>query len=115
VETIFAAGVVDERVSGAILAHQRQSFVDARLLERYHPEPYHGRTVFYSAASPVPGGLRDQRFDRTDPARGWDAVCDDLDLVVVPGHHLSVLDPPNVEVIARHLTATLPRLAPNRP
>ncbi|GAA4532067.1 beta-ketoacyl synthase N-terminal-like domain-containing protein [Amycolatopsis samaneae] len=107
IETILAAGVIDSRVSGAILAHQRSSFLDARLLERYRPSAYPGRTVFYSAAEPVPGGLRDPRFDRTDPARGWDAVCGDLEVVTVPGHHLSVLDPPNVEVIAAHLTGAL--------
>jgi len=104
VETILAAGVVDERVSEAILTHQRQSYVDARLLERYRPVPYAGPVTFYSAADPVPGGLRDPRFDRADPARGWDEVCADLDLVSVPGHHLSVLDPPHVEVIASHLS-----------
>ncbi|MFE0024994.1 beta-ketoacyl synthase N-terminal-like domain-containing protein [Amycolatopsis sp. NPDC059021] len=107
IETILAAGVIDSRVSGAILAHQRSSFLDARLLERYQPSPYQGRTVFYSAAEAVPGGLRDPRFDRSDPARGWDAVCRDLEVVTVPGHHLSVLDPPNVEVIAAHLTRAL--------
>jgi phthiocerol/phenolphthiocerol synthesis type-I polyketide synthase D len=65
--------------------------------------------VFYSAALPVPGGLRDPRFDRTDPARGWDAVCPDIEVVNVPGHHLSLLDPPNVEVIARHLSGVFAR------
>lgn len=100
IETILAAGVIDERVSGAILDHQRRSFLDARLLERYRPSGYTGRTVFYSAEVPVPGGLRDPRFDRTDPARGWDAVCRNLEVVTVPGHHLSLLDPPNVDVIA---------------
>ncbi|WP_158890537.1 type I polyketide synthase [Amycolatopsis anabasis] len=113
-DTILAAGVVDERVGEAILAHQRASFLDARLLERYRPDRYAGRTVFYSAASPVPGGLRDQRFDREDPARGWDEVCTDLELVTVPGHHLSLLDPPNVEVIADHLNRTL-RTALSKP
>ncbi|GAA1939615.1 phthiocerol type I polyketide synthase PpsD [Amycolatopsis minnesotensis] len=107
IKTILAAGVIDERVSGAILDHQRRSFLDARLLERYQPSGYDGRTVFYSAEVPVPGGLRDPRFDRSDPARGWDAVCRNLEVVTVPGHHLSVLDPPNVEVIAAHLAKVL--------
>jgi phthiocerol/phenolphthiocerol synthesis type-I polyketide synthase D len=109
VATILAAGVVDQRVSEAILTHQRRSFLDARLLERYQPVEYRGPVVFYSAALPVPGGLRDPRFDRTDPARGWDAVCPDIEVVNVPGHHLSLLDPPNVEVIARHLSGVFAR------
>nr|WP_225953341.1 type I polyketide synthase [Kibdelosporangium phytohabitans] len=108
--TILAAEVVDARVSEAILTHQRLSFLDVRHLERYQPAQYNGPVIYYSAADPVPGGLRDERFDRRDPARGFDAVCTDLELVVVPGHHLSVLDPPNVNVIAGHLAAALSRV-----
>ena len=37
-------------------------------------------------------------------------VCPDLDLVVVPGHHLSLLDTPNAEVIAGHLDNVLATL-----
>jgi RND superfamily putative drug exporter len=43
-------------------------------------------------------------------ARGWDAVCADLNLVTVPGHHLSLLDPPSVSVIAEHLAGVLRRV-----
>ena len=107
VDTIRASGLIDTSVSEAILHHQRTSFLDARSLERYHPAPYDGRVVFFSATDTVPGGLRDQRFDRADPARGWDSVCADLDLVLVPGHHLSLLDPPNVERVAGHLGGLL--------
>jgi acyl transferase domain-containing protein/thioesterase domain-containing protein/acyl carrier protein len=107
VDTIRASGLINTTVSEAILHHQRTSFLDTRSLERYRPEPYGGRVVFFSAAESVPGGLRDQRFERTDPARGWDAVCADLELITVPGHHLSLLDPPNVEHIACHLGGML--------
>jgi phthiocerol/phenolphthiocerol synthesis type-I polyketide synthase D len=62
---------------------------------------------FFSAADQTPGGLRDQRFDRRDPARGWDAGCADLDLIPVPGHHLSLLDPPHVDEIGRRLSDIL--------
>ncbi|WP_116047453.1 type I polyketide synthase [Amycolatopsis palatopharyngis] len=103
IDTMLAEGLVNSAVSEAILHHQRTSFLDARSLERYRPDPYDGRAVFFSAADQVPGGLRDQRFDRTDPARGWDAVCTDLEVITVPGHHLSLLDPPNVDIIGRHL------------
>ncbi|CAM4075117.1 type I polyketide synthase [Kibdelosporangium persicum] len=112
IATILSAGLINEQVSAAILAHQRASFLDARLLERYRPKPYHGPVVFYSAESSVPGGLRDPRFDRTDPARGWDAVCTDLEVVTVPGHHLSLLDPPHVNAIAEHLAGVLRRVRP---
>jgi thioesterase domain-containing protein len=39
-----------------------------------------------------------------DPTRGWNAVCGvRLDVVTIPGHHLSVLDSPHVETLAKHL------------
>ncbi|WP_026360021.1 type I polyketide synthase [Amycolatopsis nigrescens] len=102
-DTMRSEGLIDSSVSDAILNHQRTSFLDARSLEAYQPDGYDGPVMFFSAADQVPGGLRDQRFDRTDPARGWDAVCPELELVTVPGHHLSLLDPPNVDHIAKHL------------
>jgi phthiocerol/phenolphthiocerol synthesis type-I polyketide synthase D len=63
--------------------------------------------VFFSAADSIPGGLKDPSFDRTDPARGWDTVCAELELVTVGGHHLSLLDPPSVDEIACHLDGVL--------
>jgi phthiocerol/phenolphthiocerol synthesis type-I polyketide synthase D len=107
VGTLRDSGLINGDVSKAILHHQRTSFLDARSLERYQPRAYHGKVTFYSAAEEIPGGLRDHRFDRMDPARGWDEVCTDLDIVTVPGHHLSLLDPPNVDVIGRHLDIRL--------
>ncbi|MEU1409286.1 type I polyketide synthase [Streptomyces sp. NPDC005728] len=101
------AGLVNSAVSDAILRHQRTSLLDARALERYTPRPYDGPVTFLSAADPTPGGLRDDRFDRRDPARGWDAVCSNLDVITVPGHHMSLLDPPHVHSIARQLGTLL--------
>jgi phthiocerol/phenolphthiocerol synthesis type-I polyketide synthase D len=107
VDTMRAEGLVHGAVSDAILNHQRTSLLDTRSLERYTPQPYDGPVSFFSAADQTPGGLRDQRFDRRDPARGWDAVCADLDLIPVPGHHLSLLDPPHVDEIGRRLSDIL--------
>ncbi|MEU6552180.1 beta-ketoacyl synthase N-terminal-like domain-containing protein [Streptomyces sp. NPDC046915] len=107
VDTMRAEGLVNSAVSDAILNHQRTSLLDARALERYTPRPYDGPVSFLSATDPTPGGLRDHRFDRRDPARSWDAVCSNLDVSTVPGHHLSLLDPPHVDSVARRLDAIL--------
>jgi phthiocerol/phenolphthiocerol synthesis type-I polyketide synthase D len=107
VGTLRESGLVNAAVSEAILDHQRTSFLDARALERYRPERYDGRVVLFGAADVAPGGLADERFDRRDPARGWDEVCTDLELITIPGHHLSLLDPPNVEHIAAQLDGLL--------
>ncbi|MCK2237258.1 MULTISPECIES: type I polyketide synthase [unclassified Crossiella] len=112
IEQMTTHELVNVEVSTAILHHQRTSFLDTRVLERYQPELYDGRVVLYSAADKTPGGLKDPRFDRDDPPLGWDEFCPGLEVIRVPGHHLSVLDPPNVEAIATHLRDLLRSLTP---
>jgi phthiocerol/phenolphthiocerol synthesis type-I polyketide synthase D len=111
IETILEAGLIDPVAGAAILEHQRTSYLDVRALDRYRPGPIDGPVVLYSARDVQADGMRDPRFDRQDPARGWDAVCgEQLDVVIVPGHHLSVLDPPHVDTLASHLNQLLPGL-----
>ncbi|MGH6656230.1 MAG: hypothetical protein ACRDVE_13620, partial [Actinocrinis sp.] len=61
----------------------------------------------YRATEPAPHTVRDRRYERGDRALGWDGPCPDLTVRDVPGHHLSVLDPPAVDVLASLLTADL--------
>jgi phthiocerol/phenolphthiocerol synthesis type-I polyketide synthase D len=104
IEAIVDAGLIDPSANAAIISHQRTSYLDVRALERYRPARHDGPVILFSANEVLTGGMRDARFDRQDPSRGWDAVCgDELDVVSVPGHHLSVLDPPHVETLATHL------------
>jgi len=108
---IVDAGLIDPVANAAIILHQRTSYLDVRALERYRPARVEGPVVLYSARDAQPGGIRDPRFDRQDAARGWDAVCgDQLDIVRVAGHHLSLLDPPNVDAIGTHINWLLSEL-----
>jgi phthiocerol/phenolphthiocerol synthesis type-I polyketide synthase D len=100
------AGLLDE-LSPDILRHQWTSMEDTQAMERYRPRPYGGHVVLYRTTEPTPWTLRDPRYDHTDKARGWDGLCTDLEIVPVPGHHLNLLDPPHVRVIADHLGALL--------
>lgn len=87
----------------AALEHQRASYLDLRIGEAHRPSRYAGRVVLYRATEPAPHTVRDPAYERDDEALGWDAVCPDLTVVPVPGHHLSLLDPPHVDEIAAHL------------
>jgi phthiocerol/phenolphthiocerol synthesis type-I polyketide synthase D len=108
IDTIVGQGLIDPASGGAIIEHQRTSYLDVRALERYRPEPIAGRVVLFSALEQQPDRIRDPRFDREDPARGWDVVCGaQLEVVPIPGHHLSVLDPPHVYILAEHLRRLL--------
>ncbi|MGH4031488.1 beta-ketoacyl synthase N-terminal-like domain-containing protein [Actinomycetota bacterium Odt1-20B] len=91
----------------AVLAHQRTSYLDLRDGERHTPRPYSGRTLLYRAGEPAPHTVRDARYERDDETLGWDAHCPDLTVTPLPGHHLSLLDPPVVDTLAGHLTRDL--------
>ena len=91
----------------AALAHQRDSYLDLRSGERHTPRRYAGRTLLYRATEPAPHTVRDIRYERDDEALGWDELCEDLTVRPLPGHHLCLLDPPVVDVLARLLDADL--------
>jgi len=93
----------------AALEHQRDSYLDLRSGERHTPAGYVGRTLLYRATEPAPHTVRDARYEREDEALGWDELCPDLAVSPLPGHHLCLLDPPVVDVLARLLDADLRR------
>ncbi|MEU5195922.1 type I polyketide synthase [Streptomyces scabiei] len=90
-------------VPSAVLDHQRASYLDLRIGEAHRPHRYDGQVVLYRATEPAPHTVRDPAYEREDEALGWDEVCPRLTVVRVPGHHLSLLDPPYVDEIAAHL------------
>jgi phthiocerol/phenolphthiocerol synthesis type-I polyketide synthase D len=95
-------------MSPGVMEHQRTSYIDARIGERYRPRPCADPVVLYRAQEPQ--GLTtaiDPRYLRDDDHLGWGPLCPRLTVVPVPGDHLSLIDPPNVEVIADHLRAVL--------
>ncbi|WP_206786067.1 type I polyketide synthase [Amycolatopsis sp. MtRt-6] len=95
-------------LSPGVLRHQHQSFLDTLAAERGTPRPYGGRVVLYRATEPYAAGLAmEPRYSRTDLAAGWAELCPRLEIVPVAAHHLSVVDPPHVDVVARHLADLL--------
>ncbi|MFC8662564.1 beta-ketoacyl synthase N-terminal-like domain-containing protein [Streptomyces sp. NPDC057199] len=91
----------------AVLEHQWTSYLDLRSGERHQPGGYAGRTLLYRASEPAPHTVHDPRYERGDATLGWDAHCADLTVVPLPGHHLSLLDPPVVDMLAALLTRDL--------
>lgn len=95
-------------MSPGIMEHQRTSYIDARVGERYTPRPYDGHVVLYRAqqAQPLTTAL-DPRYLRKEADLGWAPLCPSLEVVPVEGDHLSLIDPPSVATIARHLRQSL--------
>jgi phthiocerol/phenolphthiocerol synthesis type-I polyketide synthase D len=103
-----ALGSAGIDMPAAVLEHQYTSYVDSRIAERYQPKPREGRTILYRASElEAVAATVDPRYLRTDESAGWDQWCSDLDIVRVPGHHISIIDRPNVDVIATHLESVL--------
>jgi thioesterase domain-containing protein/NAD(P)-dependent dehydrogenase (short-subunit alcohol dehydrogenase family) len=113
---------VMDRLPPAAVVHQFTSHEDTRSLERYVPGPYDGPVVLYRSTEPTPWTVHDSRYD-LDEANGFAELCPHLEIVPVPGtHHLNLLDPPGVEIIADHLrgrlrsgTSGFPSARPPRP
>ncbi|MVZ99272.1 SDR family NAD(P)-dependent oxidoreductase [Actinomadura sp. LD22] len=101
-----AAPLVDY-IPPAALTHQLTSHQDTRSLEAYQPRPYDGRVILYHAPEETPWAVRDARYV-LDGTNGFGGLCSDLEIVTIPGvHHLNLLDPPGVEILAAHLEGRL--------
>ncbi|WP_019631778.1 type I polyketide synthase [Actinomadura atramentaria] len=101
-----AAPLVDH-IPPAALTHQLTSHQDTRSLEAYRPGGYDGRVILYYAPEETPWAVRDARYV-LDGTNGFGDLCSDLEVVTIPGvHHLNLLDPPGVEVLAKHLDGRL--------
>jgi phthiocerol/phenolphthiocerol synthesis type-I polyketide synthase D len=96
----------------AIVTHQYTSYADTRLAEMYVPQgKYEGLSLLYHASPDPVAAKLDPRYGRNDETLGWDELCSDLQIVYVPGDHISVIDRPNVDVLAQHLNDFLAALA----
>ncbi|GGL32564.1 type I polyketide synthase [Planomonospora parontospora] len=104
-EARVAASGVAGLLGEAILRHQVTSHADTRALEAYRPGVFTGRVILYRSTEPTPWAVHDVRYVHAgDPSRGFGPYSPALEVVTVPGsHHLDLLDPPHVEVIAAHL------------
>jgi thioesterase domain-containing protein len=105
-ERMSAAGLT-AKLPPAVWRHQIDSHRDTRALDRYEAGPYPGPVTLYRCTQPTPWAVTDPRYEHPDAARGWDRFCTDLRIVPVGAHHLNMLDPPAVDVIAADLRRTL--------
>lgn len=102
-------------MSPGVMEHQRTSYVDARVGERYVPRAHDGHVVLYRAQRPQQlTTALDPRYLRQEADLGWAPLCQSLEIVPVEGDHLSLIDPPHVETIARHVARAIGRLPDGR-
>jgi thioesterase domain-containing protein len=71
-----------------------------RAVLNYRAEPYEGKITLFQADEAIVK-------PRFAPSREWSRLCDDVELHVVPGNHLTVIQKPHVEQLAERLTLCL--------
>ena len=88
-----------DRYLRLMLAHNRST-------QAYHPECYAGEVVLFRAESAL---TQDGKAEpEREPYLGWDRWCTGkLQVVAVPGNHVSMMRTPHVSVLAQLLTDTL--------
>jgi thioesterase domain-containing protein len=74
--------------------------IHTRAAQRYAPKPYAGRVALFRAGDAASGHQKSTEI--------WSAaVGGGLDFHLVPGNHYTILQRPNVEVLASQLRAHL--------
>jgi acyl transferase domain-containing protein/thioesterase domain-containing protein len=68
---------------------------------RYVTQRYDGPVILYKAR------IVNAAFDHVGPTLGWAEFAPQLDVVEVPGDHKTVMYEPNVDVLIRHLKASV--------
>jgi amino acid adenylation domain-containing protein len=81
---------------------------DLKGLLEYRPTYYPGGVMLLRASEPRPEYMLDPRFERDlDPTLGWSELADSVDVIPVPGNHLTMLTAPHVYQLAATITAHL--------
>jgi aspartate racemase len=68
----------------------------------YQPRPYPGKVTMFTAM-----GVLSVRNQRIPPENFWDILCDDLDLIPVPGRHITMTEGRHARVLAARLRQCL--------
>jgi amino acid adenylation domain-containing protein len=69
-------------------------------VESWKPAPFHGRVVLFRCQESA------GRY-RRDGSYGWAGAAEKLEIVDVPGGHITMFQPPNIEIFARKLDSYL--------
>ncbi|HEY9734726.1 MAG TPA: thioesterase domain-containing protein, partial [Trichocoleus sp.] len=80
----------------AILRILKVFYANSQAAYRYQPQPYSGPVTLFKAAE-------QPDFGPKDPTLGWDRLTESVQVHTVPGNHLSMMKPPQVEMLAEQL------------
>ncbi|MEU0541703.1 amino acid adenylation domain-containing protein [Nocardia sp. NPDC005978] len=115
--TAIASGVLPPAGSRELVRRLFEVFAGGwRAIDGYRPRAYDGDITLLRAAEPLPQVLRPAHDSagtlHRDPTNGWDAyAAGHLEVIEVPGDHLTLIQHPHVTEVATQLTRLLQRAA----
>ncbi|HLO86457.1 MAG TPA: amino acid adenylation domain-containing protein [Nostocaceae cyanobacterium] len=78
---------------------------NAQAINAYHFQPYSGKVILFRTADEQ---RKEEVGVRYDPQFGWgEIISGGLDVYYIPGSHLSLLEEPNVKVLAKKFKSCL--------
>jgi thioesterase domain-containing protein len=96
--------VVEDRRIGHYEKDRQANKTRNHLYQAYKPEPYAGQVTLFSATNRP-------WYVRWDMMENWaNTLTGQLDIVSVPGNHMSMLEPPQVDLLAEKIEALLPQI-----
>ncbi|UFS98674.1 non-ribosomal peptide synthetase [Nocardia huaxiensis] len=112
-DSAVEAGVLPPAGSRALVRRLFEVFTGGwRAIDSYRPHAYEGDITLLRAAEPLPEVLRPAHDSagtlHRDPTNGWDAyAAGHLEVIEVPGDHLTLIQAPHVAAVAAQLTRLL--------
>lgn len=82
--------------------------INVAAINRYRSRPYPGRVTLFNASVADPALI-------PDPLYGWAGLAGEIEVLVTPGDHDSILMEPNVRILARQLDGCLRACQEARP
>jgi arthrofactin-type cyclic lipopeptide synthetase C len=100
----------DERDPGVLFRRYAGEFAHSYVHSRYTAPTSSLHVSVFAAAER--SQLEKERNLHRDPLRGWGAVLpeEQIEVISIPGDHLSMMDPPHASVLGRALSRVLRRL-----
>ncbi len=69
-------------------------------MAKYTPLSYSGRILYFLAGEKDP-------YNALNPERAWIDLVDDIEIIRVPGNHITMNQGPNTKIIGRKLTDSI--------
>lgn len=104
-EAVKASGV---QIPGGIIEHQRTSYLDQRAIDTSTPVKFDGHMTLYMADRYHDDAITfEPAYATRQPDGGWGEFVSDLEVVLVGGEHIQVIDEPIIAKVGAHMSQAL--------